>query len=82
MEILLLLVAGLTNIACFAIGAKVGQQAAKGEPVKISIPDPLQKIRETASRREADREKTKLEAILGNLERYDGTPEGQEEVPQ
>ena len=34
MEVLLLLVMGAVNIACFMVGAKVGQTVAKGEEVK------------------------------------------------
>ena len=35
MEVLLLAVMGAVNIFCFLIGARVGQQTAKGEKVEL-----------------------------------------------
>lgn len=82
MEILLVLAVGAMCIGCFVVGAKVGQQVAKGEPVKVEIPDPMQAIRRREARKEAERERSKVETILANIERYDGTPSGQEDVPR
>lgn len=81
MEILLVLAVGALCIGCFVVGAKVGQQAAKGEPVKVEIPDPMQAIRRREARKEAEFERSKVDTILANIERYDGTPDGQKDVP-
>lgn len=82
MEVFALLVMGAINIACFVIGAKVGQQTAKGEPVKVKLPDPVAAVREHKQSREDARERSQMEAILRNIERYDGNPGGQEEIPK
>ena len=82
MEVFALLVMGAINIACFVIGAKVGQQTAKGEPVKVNLPDPVAAVREYKQSREDARERSQMEAILRNIERYDGNPGGQEEIPK
>ena len=78
-----LLVAGAVNLACFAVGAKVGQQEAKGEPVKL--PNPVAEIREARqqqrAQKEADRERKILETVLDNIECYDGSANGQKKVP-
>ena len=80
MEILLLAVMGAVNIACFIIGARVGQKVVKGEDIKLPTINPMEAYREREAKREARAEQDKLEAIMRNIEKYDGTPQGQEEV--
>ena len=81
MEALIYAVIGLLNIVCFVIGAKVGQTIVKGEKVELpKIKNPLQAVRETRAKKEAEREQDKLNTVLRNIERYDGTSRGQEEV--
>lgn len=82
MEALLLAVMGATNIVCFVIGARVGQTVQKGEDIKVPSVNPLQAVRDREAKREAKREQEKLDTILRNIERYDGTPRGQEDVPR
>ena len=82
MEILLLLTCGVINIACFLIGASVGQTVSKGEVIKMPSVDPLKSKEERESRKEAEREAERLEAIWRNVENYNGTELGQEDVPR
>ena len=82
MEILLVLTTGALCIACFFVGAKVGQKVSKGEDIKLPKIDPMQPIREMQERKEADREKERMEAILRNIDNYDGTEQGQEDIPR
>lgn len=82
MEALLLAVMGLTNIACFIIGARVGQKTAKGEEVKMPELNPFKAYREHEARREAEKEQEKVDVIMRNIESYDGTGRGQEDVPR
>jgi hypothetical protein len=79
---LLLAVMGVTNIVSFIVGAKVVQTVQKGEDIKVPSVNPLQAVREREAKREAKREQEKLDTILRNIERYDGTPRGQEDVPR
>ena len=81
MEVLLLMVMGLMNVACFVIGAKVGQQASKGETIKTPTVNPMQAIKERRAMNEAQMEQDRLEIVLRNIEGYDGTGNGQEDVP-
>lgn len=80
MDILLILVVGALNVACFFIGAKVGQKVSKGEDIELPKVDPMKPIREAQERREADRERERVETIMRNIEKYDGTGAGQEDV--
>lgn len=81
MEVLLLLVMGIANVACFVIGAKVGQTVTKGKEIEIPSPNPMEVIRRAEDSREAKREQDRLETIMANIERYDGTSAGQRDVP-
>ena len=81
--ILLILVVSTFNIMCFFIGAKITQTASKGEEIKapdLNKLNPMTIYREHEEKKEAEKEKNKLEAILKNIERYDGTEAGQEDI--
>lgn len=82
MELLLMAILSLSNIACFLIGAKVGQKVVKGEEVKLPTVNPMEAYREHQERKEAERVQEKVEAIMRNIDNYDGTAHGQEEVPR
>ena len=81
MEVLLVLVVAAACIVCFLIGAKVGQTAAKGEEIKLPTVNPLELVQEHREKRAAQEERDKVETILRNIESYDGTGYGQEDVP-
>jgi hypothetical protein len=80
MEIILLAVMAAANIACFIIGAKVGQKVVKGEDIKLPTINPMEAYRDREAKREAREEQDKLETIMRNIETYDGTPRGQRDV--
>lgn len=82
MEVLLLAVMAASNILCFLIGARVGQKVTKGEEVELPKVNPMEAIRERESRKEAERVKDKVDTILRNIDHYDGTGQGQEDVPR
>ena len=72
---------GATNIACFMIGARVGQKVAKGETIELPTVNPMELVQEQREKRAAQEERNKLDTILRNIESYDGTAYGQEDVP-
>lgn len=80
--ILTILAVGALNVACFFIGAKVGQTVAKGESIKTPTLNPVQLYREREARKEAEAERNKIDAIMRNIENYDGTGAHQEDVPR
>ena len=82
MEVLLLAVMGAVNILCFLIGAKVGQAVSKGEKVELPNLDPVKAYREHQERQEVKRKQERHETILRNVDNYDGTTYGQEDVPR
>lgn len=82
MEILLVLVTGALCVACFFVGAKVGQAVSRGETIEPPHIDPLGAFRQREERKEQQREQERIDTILRNIESYDGTSSGQEDVPR
>lgn len=81
MEILLVLIISAANIASFIIGAKVGQQVSTGKPVE-PVQNPVKVVQEIAAKKEMKRKSQHDEAVLANIDAYDGSPYGQREVPR
>ena len=81
MEILLTLTVGTLCIVCFFIGARVGQAVSRGETIKTPSVNPLEAYRRREDRKKAETEQDRIETIMGNIERYDGTSNGQRDVP-
>lgn len=81
MEIALVLTVGVLCIGCFMIGAKVGQTVSKGENIKLPTVNPIEAYREHENKKNARAEQDRLDAIMRNIERYNGTAEGQEDIP-
>lgn len=79
---LLILVIGAVNALCFFIGAKTGQKVQKGEPIEIPAVNPLDIFREREERKEAQYEADRMATIMENIEKYDGTSNGQKDVPR
>lgn len=82
MEIALVLVVGAMCIVCFIVGAKVGQKVVKGESVELPNLDPFKAYREHEARKAQREEQERVNTILRNIDRYDGTSNGQEDVPR
>ena len=80
MEALLLAVMGAVNVLCFTIGAKVGMAVKKDEEIKLPSVNPVQAVRERTDKREARMEQDRIDKIMRNIERYDGSPNGQIDV--
>lgn len=81
MTALIIAVVGALNIACFFIGAKVGQMVAKGEKIEMPNIDPMQAIKQIIDKKKEQKELDRATAILRNIEAYDGTANGQEDIP-
>lgn len=80
--VLLMALFAAANILCFVIGAKVSQKAQKDEEIRLPNLDPLEAYRDNQARKEAQRKQTRAQILLQNVENYNGTSEGQLEVPR
>lgn len=81
MDLLTIVAISLLNILCFITGAIVGQKVVKGEKIELPKLNPMEIYKEHQEKKEVEKEKDKLETILRNLEKYDGTGNNQEDVP-
>lgn len=81
METTLVLAIGFTCMCCFLLGAKVGQTVVKGEDVKLPTINPIEAYREHENKKNARAEQERLDAIMRNIEAYDGTGDRQEDLP-
>lgn len=83
MEITIIVLAtAFVCLSCFIVGAKVGQKVSRGEDIKVPTINPIEAIREHNSKKEAEMAQDRLDTIMKNIESYDGTPNGQEDVPR
>jgi hypothetical protein len=84
MEILLVLTVGTLCIVCFFVGAKVGQTVSKGERIETPELNPVKVYKEHQERKAAEEahneEQRRIDTIMRNIESYDGTTKGQEDV--
>lgn len=81
-EALLIILVGFINIACFIVGAKIGQTVAKDEKIETPTLNPMKAISEHREKKEARREQERMDVIMQNIEVYNGTSSGQKEVPK
>ena len=81
MDAITIAVTGIMCIICFVIGAKVGQKVVKGEAIETPKLNPIQAVREHREKKEVEIVQNRLDTIMRNIEGYDGTTRGQEDVP-
>lgn len=79
MEVLFVVAMAASFIACFLVGAKVGQAVSKGETIKLAV-NPKERYEEHQAKKEAQAEQDRYNTIMRNIENYDGTSIGQQEV--
>jgi hypothetical protein len=77
---LIIMATGFLCVACFVLGAKVGQKVSKGEDIELPAVNPAEAFRKMEARKEARAEQSRMETIMSNIETYDGTSVGQREV--
>lgn len=77
---LIIFAVGAMCIGCFYVGAKVGQTVAKGEKIEIPTVNPFEAYRKHEAKKVAEMEQDKFDTIMRNIECYDGTGKGQEDV--
>lgn len=83
METVIIIIAvGAMCIASFFVGAHVGNKVSKDEPIELPKVDPMKVIRQKNERAEVKAKQAEVDAVLRNINRYNGTAEGQEDIPR
>lgn len=78
---LIVLATGTMCVTCLLLGVRIGQAAAKAEPVTIPKPTLSEKRKKQETDSREDLERQRLEAILRNVDNYNGTEMGQRDIP-
>ena len=81
MEVTLIVATGFVCMACFLLGARVGQTVSKGEEVKLPSMNPMDAVRAHNEKKEAQMAQNRIDTIMRNIDGYDGTGSNQEDVP-
>lgn len=82
--VVMLVLVGIQNMICVAIGLKIGLTLNKGESVSIPevVPNPIKAVKERRANEEEKVEQNIVATILENVENYDGTANRQKDVPR
>lgn len=80
MELLGLVVLLAFNFLCMYMGARLGQKIVKGEELELPKINPMEAYRNREAKKEAKADADRLETIMQNIDRYDGTEAGQKDV--
>ena len=80
--IVVMAVQGIICALCFHIGAKTGQKVVRGETIETPKFEPVKTIREYNEQKEVRKEQEKQKIIAENIDAYNGTPYGQQELPK
>lgn len=86
METILIVAVSALNIACFLVGSTVGMKLnmnTGGEkPVEVPKKNPVKPVPESRSESELKEKQDRMKVILHNVEIYNGTEQGQMDVPR
>ena len=80
METLSIVAFGTLNIVCIFIGRYLGKREA-GKKDMPSVVNPVKVLKKHKESKEEQYERQRTEIIMRNIDRYDGTSMGQEDVP-
>lgn len=79
--IILVIVINIMNILCLFFGVKVGYSVSLGKNIELPKINPVKKIKQELNDFERRKEEEKLKVIMTNIDNYDGTSNGQQEIP-
>ena len=83
--IFLVITIGAVNVACFFLGAKIGQKIVRQETIEMPNLNPVKAVNnaitEYKQTKEKEAEDEYYKTILHNIDVYDGTSTGQKKVP-
>lgn len=81
MTILISILISAINLLCFYFGVRIGQKVAKKEEIKIEGLNPVKVIDTINQSKEEKKEQERMRIIAENIDNYDGTGLGQQDIP-
>lgn len=79
-DVLLVLIVGSMNLLSFCLGANLRRRES-GEGIKLPNLNLITRWEEHKEKKEEQRERERLDVIRQNIDNYDGTAEGQKDIP-
>ena len=71
------------NVMCMLVGVRIGQKVERNELIELpKIPNPVEVVSGIREERIGKAEREKLEAVMYNIDAYDGTSLGQRDIPR
>lgn len=80
-DVFFVLIVGSMNLLSFYLGARIGRKE-NAESIKFPNLNPITKLEEHKEKREEQKERERLDVIRQNIDNYDGTAEGQKDIPR
>lgn len=81
--ILLFVAITVLNVMCVLVGVRIGQKVERNELIDLpKIPNPVEVVSGIREERIGRAEREKLEAVMSNIDAYDGTSLGQRDIPR
>ena len=78
--IILITIITLLNMCCFLMGARIRLKVDKGQD--ITMPNPVKTIQEFNENLETKKAQERDRIIAENIDNYDGTSIGQQDIPR
>lgn len=79
-ETILILGISVLNLACFYIGALIGQKVIKNETLNPKIKSLKETLDDHKAQKEYQTQVDKYKIIESNIDAYDGTPANQQKI--
>lgn len=79
-NLLTAMITSALNMACFFIGAKIGQKVDKGEEIEVPTINPMENYRKYQESKAEKEEQRRMTILMENIENYNGTGMGQKDI--
>lgn len=79
--IILCTIFGVFILVAYSLGLKNGQRLSKDEDVVVPIVNPVKVITEEIEKHEEKKKQQAYEIMMSNIDNYDGTGLGQQDIP-
>ena len=79
--IILCTIVGVFIIVSYSLGLKNGQRLSKNEEVVVPNVNPVKVVTEEIEKHEEKKKQQAYEIMMSNIDNYDGTGLGQQDIP-
>lgn len=79
--IILCTIVGVFIIVAYSLGLKNGQRLSKNEEVVVPNVNPIKVVTEEIEKHEEKKKQQAYEIMMSNIDNYDGTGLGQQDIP-